>query len=116
MQQFPFGAWPSGVLPGNGPEPQFEATAAGVTNAPLQNPSTSASGIREQCSALLVRAHDWLERAVAQAPEVNGLVPLVTQAVSLYSRGEYMQCLRLATGVQQAIALARTSMSSLPAW
>lgn len=87
------------------------SAASGSSAANVAAPST-----REQCGALLVRTHDWLERAVPQAPELNGLVPLVTRAVDLYSRGDYAGCLQLACGVQQAIALARATVASLPAW
>ncbi|MEV4925090.1 hypothetical protein [Streptomyces roseoverticillatus] len=76
----------------------------------------TATSTREQCATLLVRTHDWLERAIAQAPDVNGLVPLVTQAVHLYRKGEYVQSLRLANGVRQAILLARGVAPGLPTW
>ncbi|MEU4033202.1 hypothetical protein [Streptomyces collinus] len=98
MPQPPFSAWPSNPF----------------TGATLQTGATNGS--RAQCAALLVRTHDWLERAIGEAPEVNGLTPLVTQAVDLYRRGDYAQCLRLAGGVQQAIELARATLPSLPAW
>lgn len=117
MQQFPFGMWPSDFTKGTG----FQAGGSSA-DAPGTEPGSTATaggvlvGEREQCAALLVRAHDWLERAVAQAPDVNGLVPLVTQAVNLYRQGEYQPCLRLATGVRQAILLARTAIPNLPAW
>ncbi|MET7573161.1 hypothetical protein ABZT04_32410 [Streptomyces sp. NPDC005492] len=94
------GAWP--VIP------------FAVAQSPLSAGGTGMS--RAQCAALLVRAHDWLERAVAQVSGVNGLAPLVTQAVDLYRRGEYDQCLRLVGGVRQAIELARATLPSLPAW
>jgi hypothetical protein len=98
VPQPPSAAWPSNPF-----------TGAGLT-------TSAADGSRNQCAALLVRTHDWLERAVGKVPEINGLAPLVTQAVDLYRRGEYAQCLRLAGGVQQAIALARATLPSLPEW
>jgi hypothetical protein len=115
MQQIPFGADMPGAMFADGAAPAGTAVN-GATGTQPRSSSGSVAGVREQCGALLMRTHDWLERAVAQAPDVNGLVPLVTQAVGFYSRGEYIRCLRLASGVQQAIALARAAMPSLPAW
>ncbi|WP_189933447.1 hypothetical protein [Streptomyces sulfonofaciens] len=140
MHQTPSGAGPIGSTVGGEPSPDGApagtATAAesGTGTGTGTSSSTSADtgtgtetppgtgavrpgdGVRAQCESLLVRTHDWLERAVGQAPEVNALVPLMMTAVDLYSRGHHHQCLQLANGVRQAIEVARAAVPGLPAW
>lgn len=104
----PFGPWA-----GNG----SKTTNSPVTGtATLTGTPSAATGDHARCAAELIRIHGWLEQAVLQAPDVNGLVPLVTKAVGCYRKGEHRQCLLLLNGLSQAITLARTAVPGLPAW
>lgn len=79
-------------------------------------PNSAGEASRAQCTALLVRAHAWLERVVPQVPEMNGLVPLVTRAVQLYRTGDYAECYAVMNRVSLGITLAAAVAPLLPPW
>jgi hypothetical protein len=110
------GAWSSSAADTGHANTFGQAATSSQWGGGVGMPSSPGEVGRDQCAALLVRAHAWLERVVPQMPEMNGLVPLVTRAVQLYRTGDYAECSAVMNGVGQGITLAAAVITVLPPW
>ncbi|MFS4093181.1 hypothetical protein [Streptomyces sp. AF1A] len=110
------GTW-SGSAAGTGQDTGFgRAAASSPWGGGVGMPVPPGDAGRAQCASLILRTHAWLERAVPQMPETNGLVPVVTRAVQLYRTGDYAECYAVMNGVGQGIALAAALAPVVPPW
>lgn len=92
----------NGGMTGAGTAPTMSALP---TLTPIPGAGVFQTASQAHCALLLQRMNDWLHQTIPHSPQLEGIVPMVIQAVRLYRTGQYDACLAHLRSAAEILAL-----------